>query len=67
VQCGRGVAIGERDVDRLMNTGELTFIDIPPNFERDALDGRSPSLQLIADATALTQAGIGGLRAPSEI
>ncbi len=53
-------AIAERDVDHLMNTGQLTFvIDIPPNFERDALGGRSPSLQLIADATALTQAGIG--------
>jgi ABC-2 type transport system permease protein len=54
------VAISERDIDHLMNTGELTFvIDIPPNFERDALGGRRPSLQLIADATALTQAGIG--------
>jgi ABC-2 type transport system permease protein len=56
----RPVAIGERDVDHLMNTGQLTFvIDIPPNFERDVLGGRRPSLQLIADATALTQAGIG--------
>jgi ABC-2 type transport system permease protein len=56
----RPVAISERDVDHLMNTGELTFvIDIPPNFARDALGGRRPSLQLIADATALTQAGIG--------
>lgn len=56
----RPVAISEQEVDHLMNTGELTFvIDIPPNFERDALGGRRPSLQLIADATALTQAGIG--------
>jgi ABC-2 type transport system permease protein len=54
------VPINEQDVDHLMNTGELTFvIDIPPNFERDALGGRRPSMQLIADATALTQAGIG--------
>jgi ABC-2 type transport system permease protein len=54
------VPITERDVDRLMNTGELTFvIDIPPYFERDVLGGRQPKLQLIADATAMTQAGIG--------
>jgi ABC-2 type transport system permease protein len=56
----RPVAISEREVDHLMNIGALTFvIDIPPNFERDVLGGRRPSLQLIADATALTQAGIG--------
>lgn len=56
----RPLAISEREVDHLMNIGELTFvIDIPPNFERDALGGRHPSLQLIADATALTQAGVG--------
>ncbi|MGZ5876702.1 MAG: ABC transporter permease, partial [Bradyrhizobium sp.] len=42
------------------NTGRLTFaIDIPPNFQRDVLAGRSPSLQLNADATAMMQAGIG--------
>jgi ABC-2 type transport system permease protein len=56
----RPMAIGEHDVDHLMNTGQLTFvINIPPHFERDVLGGRRPSLQLIADATALTQAGIG--------
>jgi ABC-2 type transport system permease protein len=50
----------ERDIERLMNTGRLTFtIDIPPNFQRDVLAGRSPSLQLNADATAMMQAGIG--------
>jgi len=59
-QFKRPVAIGEHEVDHLMNTGQLTFvIDIPPNFERDVVDGRHPGLQLIADATALTQAGIG--------
>jgi len=56
----RPAAIVEHEIDHLMNTGALTFvIDIPPNFERDVRGGRSPSLQLIADATALTQAGIG--------
>lgn len=52
--------IAERDVDRLMNTGQFTFVlDIPPNFERDVLAGRSPSIQLNVDATAMMQAGIG--------
>ena len=50
----------ERDIEPLMNIGELTFaIDIPPNFERDMLGGHKPSLQLNVDATAMMQAGIG--------
>jgi ABC-2 type transport system permease protein len=54
------VLISERDVDHLMNTGQLTFvIDIPPYFQRDLLGGRRPTIQLIADATAMTQAGVG--------
>jgi ABC-2 type transport system permease protein len=53
-------AVAERDVDRLMNMGRYTFVvDIPPNFERDVLAGRSPRLQVMADATAMMQAGIG--------
>jgi ABC-2 type transport system permease protein len=53
-------AISERDVDRLMNTGQYTFVlDIPPNFQRDVLARRSPSVQLAVDATAMMQAGIG--------
>ncbi len=52
--------VGERDINRLMNTGRFTFIlDIPPNFERDVRAGRSPALQLNVDATAMVQAGIG--------
>jgi ABC-2 type transport system permease protein len=36
------VPVGQGDIDRLMNTGAYTFIlDIPPNFERDALAGPS--------------------------
>ena len=54
------VSIAEHDVDQLMNTGQLTFvIDIPPHFERDLLGGRQPKIQLIVDATAMTQAGVG--------
>jgi ABC-2 type transport system permease protein len=52
--------VAERDVDRLMNSGRYTFVvDIPPNFERDLLAGRNPTLQLSADATAMVQAGLG--------
>src|SRR6185369_2778122 len=53
-------AVRERDIDRLMNSGAYTFIvDIPPHFERDVLGGRSPSLQVAVDATAMVQAGVG--------
>jgi ABC-2 type transport system permease protein len=53
-------AIVERDVDRLMNNGLYTFVlDIPPNFQRDVLARRSPAVQLIVDATAMMEAGIG--------
>lgn len=53
-------AIGERDIDRLMNDGKMTFaIDIPPNFQRDLLGGRQPAIQVDIDATAMMQAGIG--------
>jgi ABC-2 type transport system permease protein len=52
--------IAERDIVPLMNAGTYTFaIDIPPNFERDVLAGRSPGLQVDVDATAMVQAGLG--------
>ncbi|HEY6996096.1 MAG TPA: ABC transporter permease [Xanthobacteraceae bacterium] len=53
-------SISERDIEPLMNTGELTFaIDIPINFQRDLLGGRQPRIQIYVDATAMMQAGIG--------
>ncbi len=52
--------IGESDIDVLMNDGKMTFaIDIPPNFQRDVLGGRRPTIQVDVDATAMMQAGIG--------
>ena len=43
-----------------MDVGEYTFVlDIPPNYQRDILAGRNPQIQLLADATAMTQAAIG--------
>jgi ABC-2 type transport system permease protein len=48
-------------VDRLMDLGVYTFVlDLPPHFEADVLRGRVPALQLNIDATAMTQAGVGG-------
>ena len=54
------VLVAEKDIDHLMNVGAFTFVlDIPPNFERDLVAGRKPTLQLNVDATAMVQAGIG--------
>ncbi|MBI3513056.1 MAG: ABC transporter permease [Proteobacteria bacterium] len=56
----RPVHIASRDVDRLMDTAQYTFaVDIPPHFERDLHAGRRPTVQVIVDATAMMQAGIG--------
>lgn len=53
-------AIAERDIERLMNNGQLTFvINIPPHFQRDVLGRRQPAIQVAVDATAMMQAGIG--------
>ena len=52
--------VRREEADALMNKGDYVFIlDIPPNFERDVLAGRSPQLQLLIDATMMTQAGVG--------
>jgi len=52
--------ISERDIVPLMNVGRYTFVlDIPPNFERDVLAGRQPTIQVNVDATAMVQAGLG--------
>jgi ABC-2 type transport system permease protein len=40
--------------------GRYTFVvDIPPDFERNVLAGRSPAIQIDVDATAMVQAGLG--------
>jgi len=53
-------AIAVPDIVPLMNAGKFTFvIDIPPNFERDVLGGRYPTIQVDVDATAMVQAGLG--------
>ncbi|HVJ34858.1 MAG TPA: ABC transporter permease [Terriglobia bacterium] len=45
------------EMDKRMDAGLDTFaLDIPPNFQRDLLAGRSPEIQLNIDATRMTQA-----------
>ena len=48
-------------IDLAMDTGAYAFVlDIPPRLEADVLTARGPSLQLNIDATAMTQAAVGG-------
>ena len=52
--------IGFDEVEAAMDAGRFTFVlDVPPGFEADVLAGRRPALQLLVDATAMSQAGIG--------
>lgn len=49
------------EMDRRMDNGLDTFaLDIPPDFQRDLLAGKSPSIQLNIDATRMSQAFSGG-------
>lgn len=44
-------------IDKGMDAGDFTFVlDIPPDFQRDVLAGRSPAIQLNVDATRMSQA-----------
>ena len=48
------------EVDPGMDAGRFTFaLDIPANFQRDVLAGRSPAIQLNVDATRMSQAFTG--------
>ena len=52
--------VDRSEVDTLMDSGKVSFVlDIPPRLEADILAGRSPRMQLIIDATAMTQAAVG--------
>lgn len=52
--------IGQAEMDALMDAGLATFaLDIPPNFQRDLLAGRRPTIQLNVDATRMSQAFTG--------
>lgn len=46
-----------KEVDSGLDAGYFTFsLDIPPNFQRDILAGKSPAIQLNVDATRMSQA-----------
>jgi len=52
--------IAREDVAGAMNQSRYIFvIEIPPRFEADVLAGRKPAVQILVDATAMTQAGLG--------
>jgi ABC-2 type transport system permease protein len=52
--------IGQVEMDARMDTGLDTFaLDIPPNFQRDLLAGRMPTIQFNVDATRMSQAFTG--------
>lgn len=52
------IAAGE--IDAAMDAGRYLFIvSVPPRFEADLRARRSPEVQLLIDATAMEQAGIG--------
>ena len=54
------VDIARPDIATALDRGKYIFIiEIPPRFETDVLAGRSPTVQMIVDATAMTQAGLG--------
>ncbi|MEM5373016.1 ABC transporter permease [Paraburkholderia azotifigens] len=54
------VSVDRRDIDAALDHGTYIFaIEIPPRFEADVLAGRAPSVQVLVDATAMTQAGLG--------
>lgn len=52
--------IAAREIDAAMDAGRFIFVVVaPPGFEADLRARRSPTLQLLIDATAMEQAGIG--------
>ncbi len=54
------VPLAYDQLDASMDRGRYTFIlDIPPRFQTDLNAGRSPTLQINVDATAMSQAFMG--------
>lgn len=54
------VVIDAGQVDQLMREGKFTFVIwIPHRFQEDMVVGKQPTIQLLVDATAMSQAGNG--------
>jgi ABC-2 type transport system permease protein len=48
------------EINKAMDTGKYTFVvNIPPRFQADLAENVKPDVQVIADATAMSQAGRG--------
>jgi ABC-2 type transport system permease protein len=48
------------DINKYMDRGKYTFVvDIPPNFQKDVVNDSKPEIQIVTDATAMSQAGRG--------
>ena len=53
-------SIDLKQVDPGLDAGTFTFaLDIPPDFQRDVLAGKSPAIQLSVDATRMSQSFTG--------
>ncbi|MGL5117144.1 MAG: ABC transporter permease [Beijerinckiaceae bacterium] len=51
------LAMSELEAENAMTHGRITFaLQIPPHFTADLLAGRNPRLELLVDATAMSQA-----------
>ena len=47
-------------INKAMDTSRYTFVvDVPPQFQRDLEKDSDPSIQIVVDATAMSQAGRG--------
>lgn len=52
--------IASKDAIKGLDSGEYTFVvDVPKDFEKDLRAGKNPKIQVMVDATATGQAGIG--------
>ena len=48
------------EINRAMDTGKYTFVvSLPPKFQADLARNAKPEVQIVADATAMSQAGRG--------
>jgi ABC-2 type transport system permease protein len=49
-----------QDINQDMDRGRYTFVvDVPPQFQHDLVKNVKPSIQIVTDATAMSQAGRG--------
>jgi len=47
-------------INRVMEESRYTFVvDIPPRFQHDLVKGNPPTIEIVSDATAMSQAGRG--------